>query len=214
MNVLLVDDQSVIHEVARGLVRKARRGAKLHVATDLEAAIALGRELDDLRLALLELNLPGCAGIEALTRLRAALPGVPVLVYCGNHEPALIRATLDAGAAGYLSKSTKAGAMVAVVRLVLAGVTYVPSEALRGAPKGGQRAPRLPTSAYSSDLTARQSEVLNLLLCGLSNEQIGRQLGISENTVKQHLHCVFHAFGVSSRSQLIAAASRRSVRLN
>jgi DNA-binding NarL/FixJ family response regulator len=123
MEVLLVDDQALTIQVSGALVRKTFDGARVHTAVALPEAlqIASGRALD---LVLLDLALPGCEGVDALFRFHSAFPDVPVLVVSANEDPERIRGCLEAGARGYVSKTSAITALPAAMRAVLAGERY------------------------------------------------------------------------------------------
>lgn len=125
MEVLLVDDQALTIQVYAASVRKTFAGAKVHMAVDLPEAlqIASGHPLD---LVLLDLSLPTCSGIEALHRFRNAYPAVPVLVVSANEEADRIQACLDAGARGYISKSSAVAGLPAAMKRVMDGERYIP----------------------------------------------------------------------------------------
>jgi DNA-binding NarL/FixJ family response regulator len=118
MEVLLVDDQAVTVQVYAATVRRTFDGVKVHTAVDLSDAlqIASGRRID---LALLDLGLPRCTGIEALERFRSAFPEVPVLVVSSNEDPARARQCLDAGAAGYVTKASALRALPAAMQAAI-----------------------------------------------------------------------------------------------
>lgn len=126
MEVLLVDDQPVTIQVYAASVRKTFEGAKVHMAVDLPEAlqIASGRALD---LVLLDLSLPTCSGIDALYRFRNAYPTVPVLVVSANEDQERIKACLEAGARGYLTKTTAVAGLPAAMKMVMGGGRYVPT---------------------------------------------------------------------------------------
>ncbi len=199
MNVLIVDDHPMMLEYLSGAVARALDGATVRTARDLEEALeaARGRPV---QLVLLDLGLPGCGGIESLLRFRQQFPDVRVVVVSAVEDHASIRGALAAGAAGYIPKTANPKVVVGALRLVAEGGTYVPPEALAG---------ELAQSP-ESNLTARQREVLRRLLNGRTVGQIARELGIAGATAKHHAHAVYAAFGVSSRADLIVAASRRS----
>ena len=125
MEVLLVDDQALTIQVYAASVRKTFGGAKVHVAVDLPEAlqIASGRSLD---LVLLDLSLPTCSGIDALYRFRNAYPAVPVLVVSANEDQERIKACLEAGARGYITKTTAVAGLAAAMKVVMDGGRYVP----------------------------------------------------------------------------------------
>jgi len=215
MNVLVVDDHPLIHEVLQAVVRKALPEGRVQAANDLESAIELADRCGQFDLALLDLGLPGCRDIEALQRFRGALPELPVVVISAIEDRACILAALEAGASGYIPKTSTPSVMIAALRLVAAGSVYIPPQALEIAP---HVAPVLRAALKQPDpaelgLTGRQLDVLLLLLQGLANRRIADRLDISENSVKQHARAVFKALGAHTRSEALLAATRRGIRL-
>lgn len=126
MEVLLVDDQALTIQVYAASVRKTFGGARVHMAVDLPEAIqiAQGHPLD---LVLLDLSLPTCTGIDALMRFRTAFPSVPVLVVSANEDRERIKACLEAGARGYITKTSAVMGLPAAMKTVLEGGKYLPS---------------------------------------------------------------------------------------
>ena len=125
MEVLLVDDQAVTIQVYAASVRKTFSGAKVHTAVDLPEAlqIAAGRTLD---LVLLDLSLPTCTGLEALYRFRSAFPAVPILVVSANEDRQRVLECLQAGARGYITKTSAVQGLPAAMQVVVEGGKYVP----------------------------------------------------------------------------------------
>ncbi len=116
MDVLIIDDHPLIHETLTAMVQKAIPGATVHVHSELGAALTLARGLANLRIALLDLGLPGYTGIEALLRFRSALPEVRVIVVSATDDPITMERAITAGAAWYLPKTAKPYAMVAAIK--------------------------------------------------------------------------------------------------
>lgn len=127
MEVLLVDDQAITIQVYAASVRKNFSGAKVHTAVDLPEAlqIASGHPLD---LVLLDLSLPTCTGLEALYRFRAAFPAIPVLVVSANDDRERVQECLQAGARGYITKSSAVAGLPTAMKTVLEGGKYVPAQ--------------------------------------------------------------------------------------
>lgn len=127
MEVLLVDDQAVTVQVYAASVRKTFTGAKVHTAVDLPEAlqIAAGRTLD---LVLLDLSLPTCTGIEALYRFRSAFPAVPILVVSATEGRERVLQCLQAGARGYITKTSAVQGLPAAMKVVVQGGKYVPAQ--------------------------------------------------------------------------------------
>ena len=118
MDVLLVDDHPILHETLGAVVRSIAPQAQFHTEVDLGGAVTKARQLKDLELVLLDLGLPGCTGIEALVRFLAVLPRARVIVISATEDTASVRAALDAGAVGYLPKTSPPKVMADALRLV------------------------------------------------------------------------------------------------
>lgn len=116
MDVLIIDDHPLIHETLAAMVEKAIPGATVHSQTELGAAIVRGMELPDLRVALLDLGLPGYTGIDALLRFRKAFPQVRVIVVSATEDPITMERAIAAGAAWYLPKTAQPYAIVAAIK--------------------------------------------------------------------------------------------------
>jgi DNA-binding NarL/FixJ family response regulator len=97
------------------------------------------------------------------------------------------------------------------LRLVLAGGTYIPREALEDGAVAQASQPSAPARGDGLDVTPRQMEVLRLLLAGKSNKAIGRQLALAEGTVKNHVAAVLKALQVTTRTQAVIAAAKRGI---
>lgn len=202
MDFLLVDDHPIIHETLGAVVRSLVPGAQIHNENDLAGALSRVHELKDLELVLLDLGLPGCSGIEALLRMRRALPRARIVIISASEDAESVRSALEAGAVGYLPKTSAPRVMSDALRLILDGGTYIPPQALEPMSK------RKAASMADLGLTERQADVLRLLAKGLSNSEIARKLSISESTVKQHAHAAYRVLGVSSRTEAMVALMR------
>src|SRR5438874_11109850 len=130
MEVLLIDDQAVTVQVYAAIVRKTFSGARVHVAVDLPEAlqIATHRKCE---LVLLDLTLPSSAGVNTLVRFRKSFPAVPVLVVAAAEDKETIRACLDAGAHGYVPKTSALVSLAGAMQTVVTGGRHVPPEAQR-----------------------------------------------------------------------------------
>lgn len=126
MDVLLVDDHPIIHETLRAILRSLRPGADFHSQYDLESGISEARRLEELKLIVLDLGLPGCSGVDSLVRFRAALPHVPIAVISGEDDGERVRAAFDEGAVGYLPKTLRPKVMAEALRTILDGGVYTP----------------------------------------------------------------------------------------
>jgi DNA-binding NarL/FixJ family response regulator len=128
MRVLLVDDHPLLQQVLGAVARNAFADARIDVASDLEQAIDRAGDGDAPDLVLLDLGLPGCAGIEALITFRKAHPAQRVVVVSASEDRSSVIGALEAGAAGFVPKTHSAPLITAALRLVAQGGTYFPGE--------------------------------------------------------------------------------------
>jgi len=218
MQILIVDDHLLFAESLRllllgtldadGSVRCANSGAAA-----LEAARQLAPEL-----VLLDWNLGSEPSQEALIEaLQAELPEARLVVVSGEAHAEVVRRAIDAGAAGFVPKESTPALLIGALRLIADGGIYLPPQLLRPATApsapSGPSALRSLAEAYPA-LTPRQQEIVALLVRGLSNKAIARQLDISDGTVKQHLHPVFRALGVANRTEVVYLLAREGVRFS
>jgi DNA-binding NarL/FixJ family response regulator len=202
MRILVVDDHPQIIFATRAILKGFDERAQVESADNLAAALdAASRTRFDL--VMLDLGIPGCAGLEALMAFRQRFPAQPVVVVSGSDQPRLMSEAISAGAAGFIPKSgATSDRFTAALRLVLAGGTYVPPEALLA--REGENAPK----AQAPQLTGRQDEVFALVMEGLSNKMIARRLNIAENTVKIHVSNLLKKLQVDTRAKAIVKGSR------
>ena len=212
MKLLVVDDHPLLREAVQGVVTRLEPGAVVLAVGDSERGFAIADAEPDLDLVLLDLNLPGLAGIPALKAWRRRYPEVPVVVLSSADDRPTVLAAIAAGAAGFIPKSSSNEVLLNALRLVLAGGKYLPPEALAPVAGSGARARRVATGRTRSletlGLTDRQAQVLKLLAAGKSNKLICRELDLAERTVKAHISAVFRALGVTTRTQAALAAAK------
>ena len=145
-------------------------------------------------LAVLDLRMPQLAGAELVRRLRDVSPSTAVVIYTADADDAVAREMLEAGAVAVVLKEAPLADLARALEAALAGSMYI-DPGLTGAP--GTEA-----------LTARELDVLRLLAEGLPNDQIGRRLGITTDTVRSHLRKASGRLGAESRTQAVATALR------
>ena len=204
IRVLLADDHDVVRRGLTALLEGAEDISVVGAAADGAEAVTLsGEHLPDV--VLMDLSMPGVDGVEATRRVMAERPDVRVVILTSFSDRDRILDALDAGAVGYLLKDAEPDELLRGVRAAARGESPL-------APKAAQavleaRAESRPTS----ELTAREREVLELLADGLANKQIARRLGIAEKTVKSHLTSVFQRIAVSDRTQAALWARRNGL---
>lgn len=178
----------------------------VHQAASRAAAETALRDHPSIALILLDLGLPDCDGLEFLRQLRSDRPEVGVVVLSGSGLPAQMREAMALGALGFIPKTQPRAILVGALQLVLAGGLYIPPDALL-APATSP----LPLHRQTPDeagLTARQTDILALLVAGASNKEICRRLDIAEPTVKNHVTAILRILGADNRTEAAVMASR------
>lgn len=215
MKILIVDDHPLIREAVRHVLAQLDRDVQVCDAESCEAAKQQILANSDLDLVLLDLSLPGASGLSALASLREQFPALPVVVLSASDDPAVVVGALDAGAMGFIPKTSSNELMISALRLVFSGGVYVPPQAIASAVHDGSaasaaaaQAPALVMEPAGIGLTERQAEVLALLLQGKPNKVICRELQLAEGTVKIHVTAILKALGAANRTQAVIAASR------
>ena len=216
MKILLADDHTLFREAMLHPLRQLDANAEIFQAGTATQALAIAQEKSDLDLVLLDLSMPGMDGLTAVMTFRDRFPDLPLVVLSANEEHDDIQAVLEAGAMGFVPKSSSTQVMLGALRLVLSGGPYIPPMLLQRAQYAIEppaKAPRtIPTADGMDDLTPRQFEVLEALAEGLSNKLIGRKLDLSEGTVKVHLAAIFRALDAKNRTDVVIKAQDRLVK--
>ncbi|MEU0486294.1 response regulator transcription factor [Streptosporangium sp. NPDC006013] len=203
IRVVLADDEAMI-----------RAGVKSILATDagieVVAEAADGREAIELTrahrpdIAMLDIRMPRLDGLSAAAELRATMPQVAVIMLTTFDEDEYVSRALDEGAAGFLLKAADPRELIIGVRAVADGAAYLSPRIARKviAQLGGGRLSRADTARRQVEsLTAREREVLALVGRGMSNQDIGRELFLSEGTVKSHVSAILLRLGLNNRVQ-------------
>ena len=205
MRILLADDHALFREGLSHVLRALIDEVSIIEAADYPQAIRAARNHSDLDLVLLDLKMPGMAGLAGVEAMRRERPEVPLVVISAITDRRFILGALDRGAAGYIPKTLSGKVLIGALHLILSGGVYLPAEAISRTPNssgengGGDPPP---------DLTRRQTDVFGLLALGLSNKEIGRQLAVSEGTIKLHVGALLKKIGVSNRTQAAVKAAR------
>lgn len=200
LRLLLADDHYIVLMGLQALLKLKKDMRVIATANDgLEAVELFRQHRPDV--ALLDLQMPKLNGIEAITRIRTEFPTAKILILSSFDREQDIHLALEAGASGYLLKESKLPELVAAIRQVHAGGTWIT----------GNLAQLAAERAEQPDLSAREIEVLELVDKGLTNKEIAQVLGFSEDGAKHHLRRIFSKLGVSVRTEAIWEARRRGI---
>lgn len=200
ITLLLADDHFIVRSGLVALIHSDPDLAVVAQASDGDQAVELFlRHRPDV--ALLDLRMPGKSGNAAIEEIRRAFPDARILVltaYSGDED---IHRALEAGALGYVLKSSTGDDLLPAIRAVAAGQRWIPRDV----------ASRLAMRSAYEALSQREIEVLREIARGRANKEIAHQLAITEHTVKDHLKSILGKLHVSARTEAVTAAVQRGI---
>ena len=221
MKVLLVDDHPLILAAMQTMIQELDPDVQVTAVGSAAAARSALASDSDFDLVLLDLQLGDASGFDVLVEMRKAHPALPVVVISASDRASDVIRSIDMGAMGFVPKRATNDTLTEALRLVMSGGIYVPPMSLgteTRAPAGdGETVPDMMRHIDSYQtvptlealgLTARQHDVLLLLLQGKPNKHIARELNLSVETIKDHVAAVLRALGVNSRTQAVLAVSQ------
>jgi DNA-binding NarL/FixJ family response regulator len=200
IRVLICEDHQIVREGLVALLEAHDDFQVVGEAGDGEAAIALFRRQPP-DVTLIDLRMPRLDGVEVIRTVRREFPASRFLVLTTYDSEDDVSRALQAGASGYLLKGTNRSTLRDAIRLVHAGRRYIPPEI----------AERVLPGPAAEELTEREVQVLRRIAEGLSNRDIGVQLGISESTVKTHVNRLLGKLGVTDRTKALVLALKRGL---
>lgn len=204
--LLLVDDHAIVRSGLRRLIEDLDCVGDIDEASTGEEALTLARETH-YDFVFLDLLLPGISGVETSRRLIKLQPKIAIVILTGRSNPQSARELLNGGVRGYLTKGCSADEMSRAITQVSAGRRYVSEDVqahwLTEFSDGTTSAEH---DSPFEVLTARESEIVNQILGGKRNSQIGKMLFISEKTVSSHRTRAYEKLGVSSTIELAKLA--------
>jgi DNA-binding NarL/FixJ family response regulator len=229
MKVLLIDDHPLILAALQTVIKGLGDDVSVVGANSARAARETLKKNSDFDLVLLDLHLGDADGFEVLTEFRANYPALPVVVVSASDRASDVIRAIDLGAMGFVPKRASNETLFEALHMVMSGGIYVPPMSM-GSPQNEEKpeGDTVPSvlhvvrqnamdSGFQTQpaldaigLTPRQTDVLALLLQGQPNKLIARELGLSVETVKDHVAAVLRALKVNSRTQAVLAVSQMS----
>lgn len=205
MNILLIDDHFCAREGVACLLKQIFADVQVLEAEDCDQGLAMARSTP-LNLVMLDVQLPDKDGLTGLREFKQLFPDLSVVMFSGVDDRALVFEALRLGAMGFIVKTASRQSFTDALRDVMAGKVHLPASVVA----------RPATWRSTSDpaelgLTPREFEVLGWLVRGQSNKDIAKQLGIEEQTVKNHLRPIFQKFGVTRRTELLVKVFERGI---
>jgi len=201
IKVLLVDDHSLVRRGFRRMLEDESDIAVIGEAGNGEEAVQLARELAP-QVIVMDCALPGTSGLAATRRILETDPSKAILMLSMHSEDTLVRQALDAGARGYILKNAVDLELATAIRRVAAGEVVLDAQLAKPATLRGVR---------DAGLTARELEILQLIVNGKSNKEIADDLKLSVNTVAVHRANIMETLGIHKTAELVVYAIRHGL---
>lgn len=215
MKIIIADDHALIREGLSHTLNREDNNIEILYAEDRASVLRQLEAHSDIDILLLDLRMPDANEYDLLTTVCDTYGDTPVIVISGEEQPLIMRKVIDCGASGFIPKSASNNVLLNAIQLVSNGGTYIPPEMLASKPKHNEgtdinnhNIPSLinETKEAAKKLTQRQSEVLELLSKGMSNKEIAKSFGLSENTVKVHVASILKLFNAENRTEVVVMA--------
>lgn len=205
IRVLIVDDHAMVRRGLAAFLKVKPDLLLVGEAGDGHEAIALCSQLAP-DVVLMDLLMPGMGGVEATRAIRSRWPNMQVIALTSFGEKEMVREALKAGAISYLLKNVSADDLSAAIEAAHTGRPTLAPEAIQALvqPESGE-------PLVGQDLTAREREVLALMVQGLNNPEIAERLVVSRATAKAHVSNVLSKLGVSNRAEAVALAVQQKL---
>ena len=201
ISVLLVDDHALVRRGFRRILEDEADITVVGEAGDGAEAVRLTKQLKP-TVVVMDCALPGTSGLAATRKILETHPEQAILMLSMHSEETLVRQALEAGARGYVLKNAVDLELPAAIRKVAEGETVLDPQVAKRSVLKGER---------NGGLTARELEILQLIVDGKSNKEIADQLGLSVNTVAVHRANIMDALGIHKAAELVVYAIRNGL---
>jgi DNA-binding NarL/FixJ family response regulator len=209
-SVLLADDHAIVREGLKMLLSTIEGIAVVGEAANGDTVERLLKEIKT-DLLILDLGMPGVGGFQFIRNIRTGWPGLKILIVTANLEPRSVRAALDAGADGYLTKSGDASELMAAIEAMRHDERYLAEEirfAVDQKDRTAGTSEQRTAIASPAELTRREQQILALIPHGVTTRDIAERLGISPLTARKHRENLMRKLDLHSGAELTAYAIR------
>ncbi|WDA40968.1 response regulator [Erythrobacter sp. BLCC-B19] len=200
IRVLIVDDHPILREGVAAIIElQDDMVVAGNAANGAEAIVQFAALRPDV--VLMDLQMPGMAGVEAVEAIRADYPDARIIILTTYTGDAKALAAMRAGASGFLLKSSLRRELLGAIRAVYRGQRHLHADVAQD----------IALHAIHEQLTAREVEILQLIAGGHPNKQIAWRLGVGEETVKSNIKSIFAKLQVNDRTHAVTTAARRGI---
>ncbi len=207
MKIIIADDHRIMREGVQMLLADHEPIEVVGEASSGESLLSL-LETAEVDAVLMDLEMPGMGGLDALEHLRARFPQVAVVILSMHDRPDFVRKAITRGAGGYLLKSASREEVIRALETVVAGGSYVQQELVGPLVAGITEDPaELPELR----LTDRERQVLELMALGRDTHAMATEMGVAEATIRTHVKNLFTRLGVHSRAEAVAVGLREGL---
>jgi NarL family two-component system response regulator LiaR len=211
ITIMLADDHPLLRQALRNVLEKQPDFKIIAEASDGEEAVRLALERDP-NVVIMDINMPKLNGLEAIRQIRAQKPAITVLVLTVHDDSEHVLGVLEAGAAGYLTKSVFGTEVVHAIRSVVSGETVLSTEISQQILRHALRYSTKPIPIdVAQKLNVREMEILKRAAKGLSNKNIALELSLSLPTIKTYLSDIFGKLGANSRTEAVIIGLRSGI---
>ncbi|KZN14659.1 response regulator transcription factor [Marinomonas sp. TW1] len=212
LSLVIADDHPLFRSALSSALRAEIKDVDIVESNDLDSTLRCLEQVKDLDLLLLDLNMPGSGELYGLIRIRRDYPDVPVAIISGSEDSALVAKVIEAGALGFIPKTSEPAMYVEAINEILLGDIWLPESLKREV--DNQPTADLSMQKRVAELTPQQYKVLCYLHEGLLNKQIAYELSISEATVKAHITAIFRKLDINNRTQAVLVASELKLQMS
>ena len=209
IKVLIADDHAIVRTGLRALLKSEPTLELVGEATGgFEAIELVGKTHPDI--LILDLSMPDLDGIAVTKQIKPLYPDLRILILTVHEDEALLREAIKAGTSGYILKRAAEAELIAAIRIIMRGDLYVEPSMVRALLSDSLK-PITQQRELAEPLTPREKEVLQLIVQGYTNRQIGKELNISMRTVEGHRSNLVEKLGLHSRVELVRYARQHGL---
>lgn len=206
VGVVIVDDHQMFAQSLARVLGDEPGIAVLGVGSHRDEALRLVEERTP-RVLLVDYQMPGANGVEIAAEIKQRWPDTMIVMITGNADDEVLLSAIEAGCSGFLTKDRAASDVADAVRVAAAGEALIsPSQLVRLLPKLGRS-----FRPAGADLTARELEVLNLLVTGASNKAIATELFLSVNTIRNYVQSILAKLDAHSKLEAVSIAVKQGI---